>query len=82
MKCPNCGRVKPDDGFKACVRCRELQKAWRDKRAQRKVSKEKPMKKIDDTLKALDKYNKEHGTRLSYGNYTAMVRAGRIHSER
>ena len=43
---------------------------------------EKPMKKIDDTLKALDKYNKEHGTRLSYGKYTAMVRAGRIHSER
>lgn len=82
MKCPNCGRVKPDDGYKACKRCRELQKIWRENRAREKEKKRKPMKGIDDTLKALDKYNKEHGTRLSYGKYTAMVRTGMIHSER
>lgn len=83
MKCPNCGKAKPDDGYRACEKCRELQRIYQKRAKEKqklkgKPSNKKPMQGLDDTLADLRKYNEEHGTRLSYGRYTSMVRQGRI----
>ena len=39
-----------------------------------KKSKARPAKKktIDDIMKEVDEYNREHGTHLTYGKYKAM----------
>lgn len=34
--------------------------------------KRKPSRRLDNTLKEINAYNKEHGTHLSYGQYQAL----------
>ncbi len=86
MRCQNCGKPKPEDGYSTCERCRELmrqyQKRAREKnKLKTKPRKRKPMQGLENTLSALRKYNEEHGTRLTYGKYTSMLRQGVIKSQ-
>lgn len=87
MKCQNCRKPKPEDGYSTCERCRELmrnyQKRAREKnKVKAKPPKQKPMKGLDDALAELRKYNEEHGTRLTYGKYISMLQRGLIKNEK
>lgn len=42
------------------------------------MAKRKKKTSIDDTIRKLDEYNKEHGTRLSYGKFKSLERMGKI----
>lgn len=42
---------------------------------------EEKCKKLEEKCKKIDLYNKRHGTHYSYGEYTALVRAGKIISD-
>ena len=49
---------------------------WDDapkKRSRRK----KPLDHLDHICLEINKYNKEHGTNYSYGEYTAFIRIGK-----
>lgn len=51
---------------------------WDDapkKRPRRK----KHLDHLDRICLEINKYNKEHGTNYSYGEYTALIRIGKIH---
>lgn len=85
--CTYCKQPKPEDEFKMCEACRKVQydrNILSKERAKKGELKRKPKKKpkpnsnLDKTLKKLRAYNEKHGTLLSYGKYTALVRAGKI----
>lgn len=70
---------------KRCEVCRvrrkkELTKEWHKRESKScrcveshlKKAKEKPKKTMKEVLRAMEKYNKEHGTCLSYGQYIQM----------
>lgn len=67
LKCAECGKVfrNPDENERLCPECRKIK------------IKNKPKPKINKTIsqiiRELKKYNKEHKTRLSYGQYVALV---------
>lgn len=86
--CESCGIEidKKCHNQKYCTDCRvEMNNLKSAKqRAQRKVIKEyntKPRKTVDtleEKCKEISRYNKEHNTHYSYGEYTALVRLGKI----
>lgn len=42
----------------------------------KKKAQSKKLPKLDRAVSEIEKYNKEHGTRLTYGDYQAMKRLG------
>lgn len=46
------------------------------------MSKKKTKETIDEIIKRVDEYNKEHGTRLSYGKFLALERMGKLKKPR
>ena len=74
--CRNCGR-KIAKGKEYCNdTCRKQGEAlWAKQRADREKLKDDPMLKL---IRQTNEYNKRHGTRLSYGQFTAYLDAGVI----
>lgn len=70
LKCAECHKMfrNPDENEKICPDCRRI-------RENKKITKKKVKanKSIWQTTRELEKYNKEHKTRLSYGQYVALV---------
>lgn len=54
---------------------------WDDAPKKRSRSK-KHLDRLDRVCLEINKYNKEHGTNYSYGEYTALIRIGKIHHKR
>lgn len=67
LKCAECHKVfrNPNENERFCPECKKI----RD----RKKRKSKADKSLYQIMKDLAKYNKEHKTRLSYGQYVALV---------
>jgi hypothetical protein len=67
LKCAECYKVfcNPDENERFCPECKKI----RDK----KKPKKKPSKSLYQITKEIEKYNKEHGTRLTYGEYVSSV---------
>ncbi len=42
------------------------------------MSKKKRKESIDEIIKRVDEYNKEHNTRLSYGKFLALEQMGKL----
>ena len=67
LKCAECGKIfrNPDENERLCTECKKI----KDK----KKKKPKASKTILQITRDLEKYNKEHKTRLTYGKYVALV---------
>ena len=67
LKCAECHKVfrNPNENERLCPECKKI----KDK----KKRKPKASKTILQITRDLEKYNKEHKTRLSYGKYVALV---------
>lgn len=71
--CVWCKKEKATPGFTSC-------KACRDKLREKAIKARKPSKKmaLDETLREIAQYNKEHGTNYSYGYYNTLKFRGLI----
>jgi Zn finger protein HypA/HybF involved in hydrogenase expression len=67
LKCSDCNKFfrNPDENEKICPECRRIK--------EKKKPKVNYGKSVNQILKELEKYNEEHKTRLSYGQYVALV---------
>ena len=67
LKCAECNKVfrNPDENERFCPECKKIR--------ENKKPKPKAKKSIWQITRELEKYNKEHKTRLSYGQYVALV---------
>lgn len=67
LKCAECGKIfrNPDENERFCPECKKIK------------TKNKPKVRANKTIwqitKEIEKYNKEHKTMLSYGQYFASV---------
>ena len=70
LKCAECHKVfrNPDENERLCPDCKKIRE--NKKKAKPKV---KANKSIWQITKELEKYNREHRTMLSYGEYVALV---------
>ena len=70
LKCAECYKFfrNPNENERLCPECKKI-KEGRKKPKQ----KAKSNKSIWQITRELEKYNREHGTRLSYGKYVALV---------
>ena len=70
LKCAKCHKVfrNPDENERFCPECKNIKGS--KKKASRKA---KSIKSILQITRELEKYNKEHGTWLSYGKYIGLV---------
>ena len=68
LKCAECHKVfrNPDENERLCPECKNIKKS-------KKKAKQKANKTIFQITRELEKYNKEHGTRLSYGQYVLLM---------
>lgn len=66
LKCAECHKVfrNPDENEKFCPECNKIK--------EKKKRKPKANKSLYQVMKDLAKYNKKHGTRLSYGKYVSL----------
>ena len=67
LKCAECKKVfrNPDENERFCPECKKIKG--------NKKPKPKANKSIWQITRDLEKYNKEHGTMLSYGEYVSSV---------
>lgn len=67
LKCADCHKIfrNPDENERFCPECKKIR--------ENKKSKPKAKKSVLQITRELEKYNKEHKTRLSYGQYVALV---------
>lgn len=67
LKCADCHKIfrNPDENERFCPECKKIR--------ENKKPKPKANKSVLQITKELEKYNKEHKTRLSYGQYVALV---------
>lgn len=84
LTCQNCGGefVARTKHAMYCVDCRPIMQR---KRADKKRAEEKKVykllcdgKSINAVLRELDTYNHKHGTHLTYGQYEALKRVGKV----
>ena len=70
LKCAECHKVfrNPDENERLCPECNKI----RENKKKLKV-KAKTNKTVLQITRELEKYNKEHGTWLSYGKYVGLV---------
>ncbi len=67
LKCADCHKIfrNPDENERFCPECKKIR--------ENKKPKPKAKKSVLQITRELEKYNKEHKTRLSYGQYVALV---------
>ena len=67
LKCADCHKIfrNPDENERFCPECKKIR--------ENKKPKPKANKSVWQITRELEKYNKEHKTRLSYGQYVALV---------
>ena len=70
LKCAECYKFfrNPNENERFCPECKKIKESRKKPK-----QKEKSNKSIWQITRELEKYNKEHGTRLSYGKYVALV---------
>ena len=70
LKCAECQKVfrNPNENERLCPECKKIKES--KKKARQKA---KSNKSIWQITRELEKYNKEHGTRLSYGQYVLLM---------
>lgn len=70
LKCAECHKVfrNPNENERFCPECKKIKESKKKSK-----SKAKTNKSILQITRELEKYNKEHKTRLSYGQYVALV---------
>lgn len=81
--CPNCfSTFVPRNGHqKYCDDCRDYRREEIEqdmKRRRRAQAARKRQEAISDMCEEIEEYNREHGTRLSYGKYDGLKRTGRL----
>ena len=90
VKCINCG-VTFDAKSQGNLRCDECRKEWarqqsknyRDKcrsKAEKTIQRVKirPRMSIREVIKAIEKYNRENHTHLTYGQFVMLMESGKI----
>lgn len=67
LKCAECHKVfrNPNENERLCPDCKKIK--------EKKKRKPKADKTLYQIMKDLAKYNKKHGTKLSYGKYVSIV---------
>lgn len=73
LRCPKC----KEEHLRIAAHARYVAKGRNKKRTKRKV----PAMTISAVIKALEKYNKEHGTRHTYGIFVSLMERGVINVE-
>ena len=66
LKCEECGKVfrNPDENERFCPECKKIK--------YKKERNSKADKSLWAVMRELEKYNKKHGTMLSYGKYVEL----------
>ena len=72
LKCAECHKVfrNPDENESFCPECKKIKEGRKNPKQKAKSVKSKSIYQI---TRELEKYNKEHKTRLSYGQYVSSV---------
>lgn len=72
LKCAECGKIfrNPDENERFCPECKKIKQSKKKARQKAKSIKSKSIWQI---TRELEKYNKEHGTLLSYGQYALLM---------
>ena len=72
LKCAECGKVfrNPDENERLCPDCKKIRESRKKPKQKAKSVKSKSIYQI---TRELEKYYKEHKTRLSYGQYVSSV---------
>lgn len=72
LKCAECGKIfrNPDENERFCPECNKIKES---RKKPKKKAKSVKSKSIYQITRELEKYNKEHRTRLSYGQYVSSV---------
>ena len=72
LKCAECHKVfrNPDENERFCPECNKIKESRKKPKQKAKSVKSKSIYQI---TRELEKYNKEHKTRLSYGQYVSSV---------
>lgn len=90
LKCEVCGALvtRKSASQKYCASCRAEANSFKAKlhREERKAIKSyssccQNVDTLEEKCKEISRYNKLHNTHYSYGEYTALVRAGKIISK-
>ena len=70
LKCAECYKFfqNPNENERLCPECKKIKESKKKARQQAKSN-----KSIWQITRELEKYNKEHRTMLSYGEYVALV---------
>ena len=70
LKCVECYKFfrNPNENERFCPECKKIKESKKKARQKAKTN-----KSILQITRELEKYNKEHGTMLSYGRYVALV---------
>ena len=85
--CIICGKPTYTQNARHCQECRvaknkEYRKRTRKRQKEKTLLEKKPPKKpenkIEAVMKELTRYNKKHGTRYNYGEYTALKKLGKV----
>ena len=72
IQCAECRKVfrNPDKNERFCPECKKIKDNKKKAKSKVKAIKSKSVLQI---TRELEQYNKEHKTRLSYGQYVALV---------
>lgn len=72
LKCAECHKVfrNPNENERLCPECVKIRESKKKTKPKVKAIKSKSILQI---TRELEQYNKEHKTRLSYGQYVALV---------
>ena len=72
LKCVECGKIfrNPDENERFCPECNKIKESRKKLKQKAKSVKSKSIYQI---TRELEKYNKEHKTMLSYGEYVSLV---------
>lgn len=89
VKCIDCGKVH-EAKAKSNLRCDECRKDWANwqnknykdrKRLQTQTAKRvktRPKMSIKEVIRAMEKYNREHKTHFSYGQFVQKMESGHL----
>ena len=72
LKCAECYEFfrNPNEKERLCPECKKIKENKKKSKPKLNTNKSKTIWQI---IRELEKYNKEHKTRLSYGQYVALV---------
>ena len=72
LKCAECHKVfrNPDENERFCPECKKIKE---DRKNLKQKAKSVKSKSILQITRELEQYNKEHRTRLTYGQYVSSV---------